>query len=112
MEKKVTYEEFVAAMIVINQYKSQVEFDHERIKNFDKIKGFSFNMQTKDTLISEADLSVRALNCLMSSHLKIEKIGDLGDYTINELAKSKNFGKKTLVELRDLCYLCGFTFKQ
>ncbi len=49
--------------------------------------------------IEELDLSARSLNCLKRD--KIETIGDLLDRTEEELLKIKNFGTKSLDEVKE-----------
>jgi len=50
--------------------------------------------------IDELELSVRSANCL--SNAKIEQIGDLVQKTENEMLKTKNFGRKSLKEIKDV----------
>lgn len=48
--------------------------------------------------VDELDLSVRGANCLKT--LKIRYIGDLVQRTPAELLRTRNFGRKTLVEIQ------------
>ena len=48
--------------------------------------------------IDELELSVRATNCLKSAN--IQTVGELMQKTENEMLKTKNFGKKSLEEIR------------
>jgi DNA-directed RNA polymerase alpha subunit len=105
----VTYEEFLKAIETINSYKLQVETDYLRLKNHTKSKSLIFEIPTKETLILDSNISVRALNVLKGNDFYGKKIGDLKNYTINDLCKLRNMGKKTLAEIKELCYLCGFT---
>lgn len=50
-------------------------------------------------LVSDLDLSVRAANCLRNA--KINSIGELVRKTEDELLSYKNFGKKSLDEIKD-----------
>ena len=50
--------------------------------------------------IDELDLSVRALNCLKNEN--IVYVGDLIQVTENYLLKSNNFGRKSLVEVKEI----------
>ena len=50
--------------------------------------------------IDELDLSVRTANCLKTSNL--QHVGDLVQKTEEELLKAKNFGKKSLSELKEV----------
>ncbi len=50
--------------------------------------------------ISELELSVRSSNCLREAHIKT--ISDLVKRTEDEMLSFKNFGKKSLVEIKEL----------
>lgn len=108
----VSYEEFLKALQIINEYKLQVETDYAKLKNHCKSKDVFFEVPTKETLILDADLSVRALNVLKVNDFYGKKIGDFENYTINDLCKMKNMGKKTLDEIKELCYLCRVYIRQ
>ncbi|MEW6097066.1 MAG: DNA-directed RNA polymerase subunit alpha [bacterium] len=49
--------------------------------------------------IEELELSVRASNCLKSANIKI--LGELVKKTDNEMLKTRNFGKKSLAEIKE-----------
>lgn len=67
-------------------------------KNIDKTKSvFNKNLFKK---IEELELSVRSANCLTNA--KIKKIGDLVQKTESEMLKTKNFGRKSLKEIKDV----------
>ena len=50
--------------------------------------------------VNELELSVRAANCLKNANIKT--IGDLVYRTEMEMLKTKNFGKKSLNEIKDV----------
>lgn len=50
--------------------------------------------------VDELDLSVRAENCLQAANIKY--IGDLVQKTEAEMLKTKNFGRKSLKEIKEL----------
>lgn len=50
--------------------------------------------------VDELELSVRSQNCLQNANLKY--IGDLVQKTESEMLKTKNFGRKSLKEIKDL----------
>lgn len=56
------------------------------------------NLDVYSKKIDELELSVRSLNCLKRA--KIETIGDLMSKTEDELLKIKNFGQKSLDEVK------------
>jgi DNA-directed RNA polymerase subunit alpha len=52
-----------------------------------------------DTPVEELELSVRSSNCLRNANIRT--IGDLTKKTEDEITKTRNFGKKSLQEIRD-----------
>jgi DNA-directed RNA polymerase subunit alpha len=50
--------------------------------------------------VSELELSVRSINCLQNA--KIETIGELVQKTEQEMLKTKNFGRKSLNEIKHI----------
>ena len=50
--------------------------------------------------VDELELSVRAANCLQSANIRY--IGDLVQKTEAEMLKTKNFGRKSLKEIKEL----------
>ena len=52
-----------------------------------------------DTPIEELELSVRSSNCLRNANIKT--IGDLTRKTEDEIKKTRNFGKKSLEEIKE-----------
>ena len=57
--------------------------------------------------VSELELSVRSINCLQNA--KIETIGDLVQKTEQEMLKTKNFGRKSLNEIKNILTSMGLT---
>ena len=58
---------------------------------------------TNDNLyrsVSELELSVRSINCLQNA--KIETIADLVQKTEAEMLRTKNFGRKSLNEIKTI----------
>ncbi len=72
------------------EYIKEVEIDPELV-NLGKIL---------DSQVHELELSVRCSNCLSAA--KIGKIGELVSKTENEMLKYRNFGKKSLDEIKVL----------
>ena len=58
--------------------------------------------------IDELELSVRATNCLKSANIKL--VGELVQRTENEMLKTKNFGRKSLEEIRRVLENMGLEF--
>lgn len=57
--------------------------------------------------ISELELSVRSSNCLREANIKV--IADLVKKTEDEMLSFKNFGKKSLTEIKELLAGMGLT---
>jgi DNA-directed RNA polymerase subunit alpha len=56
---------------------------------------------TRDTLLREMDLSIRAINCLNAA--EIYTFGELLDYgDLDALLKFRHIGKRTITELKEL----------
>lgn len=58
--------------------------------------------------IDELELSVRAYNCLKNANIKT--IADLVQRTEHEMLRTKNFGRKSLNEIRDILTTMGLNF--
>jgi len=58
--------------------------------------------------IDELELSVRAYNCLKNANIKT--ISDLVQRTEHEMLKTKNFGRKSLNEIKDILNSMGLSF--
>ncbi len=65
--------------------------------------------QTPDARIEELDFSVRTYNCLKKAN--ILTIRELVQYTEADLMQIRNFGKKSLMEVRDKLGQLGLTLK-
>lgn len=57
--------------------------------------------------VNELELSVRSINCLQNA--KIDTIGDLVQKTEAEMLKTKNFGRKSLQEIKAVMASMGLT---
>lgn len=75
----------------------EVELTKEEIELFEKLK----------LPISELELSVRSSNCLREAGIKT--IGELVTKTEDQLLSFKNFGKKSLSEIKELLIGIGLT---
>jgi DNA-directed RNA polymerase subunit alpha len=60
------------------------------------------------TSLSDMGLSVRAFNCLKAADIKT--LGDLVQLNVADMAKFRNFGKKSLKELQELVESKGLNF--
>jgi len=98
-----------AAKIIKEQISVFINFD-ERIVGDPGTEGTD-RSDLNDGLfksIDELELSVRATNCLRSAN--IATVGELVQKTEAEMLKTKNFGKKSLVEIRQVLQDMGLDF--
>lgn len=58
--------------------------------------------------VEELELSVRSYNCLKNANIKT--LGDLVQKTEQEMLKTKNFGRKSLNEIREILKRMGLNF--
>lgn len=122
----ITKEEFLKALEIVNEYKAQLtkEFN-ELINELEKNNCSKLNL-TKNTLIHNAGLSVRAINVLKGNSQYIRVVKDLvwnhnetevtiGHFEENltkyQLYKFRNSGKKTVDEIVDVFLEAGVIIK-
>ncbi len=79
--------------IFVNFDESETAGDDETDELDDRIR------QILATPVEELELSVRSSNCLKNANIKT--IGDLTRKTEDDIAKTRNFGKKSLQEIKD-----------
>jgi DNA-directed RNA polymerase subunit alpha len=58
--------------------------------------------------VEELELSVRSYNCLKNAN--IQTIGDLVQKTESEMLRTKNFGRKSLNEIKEILSGLGLSF--
>jgi DNA-directed RNA polymerase subunit alpha len=58
--------------------------------------------------IEELDLSVRSANCLKNANIRT--LGDLVQRSEREMLSTKNFGRKSLDEIKDVLSSLGLSF--
>lgn len=64
-------------------------------------------MTLRDKSIDELELSVRSYNCLKNANIRT--LGDLVVRTESEMLKTKNFGRKSLNEIKEVLAGLGLT---
>ena len=92
--------------IVIGQHSIQIgldEYDQMMIKfnewwNIDEIK--SLKKMPQDLKIEDLELSIRLANCF--SNMGVVYLHQLLKYTETDLLRSKNFGRKSLNEIKEV----------
>ena len=58
--------------------------------------------------VEELELSVRSYNCLKNAN--IQTIGELVQKSEPEMLRTKNFGRKSLNEIREILFGMGLSF--
>jgi len=90
-----------AAKILKDQLSIFVTFEEEEetegAKDQDETEGLNENLFRS---VDELELSVRSANCL--KHANIKLIGDLVQKTESEILATKNFGRKSLNEIKEI----------
>ncbi len=98
-----------SAKILKDQLSVFINFD-EGVSD-DSSKGSHVKSPINEDLfkhIDELELSVRATNCLKSANISL--LGELVQKTENDMLKTKNFGKKSLDEIRRVLNDMGLEF--
>ena len=106
----ITYEQFQEALKIVNEYKTKLEEHYKIAKK--EIEGISkFANVTKETKIYDTDLSVRCLNILRANEDKLGingkwemKLKELSKLSMSKFLQCRFAGKKTLQELKELCF--------
>jgi len=79
--------------IFINFDENNLSFDEESDEDSERIRAIL------NTPVEELELSVRSSNCLKNADIKT--IGELTCKTEDDIGKTRNFGKKSLLEIKE-----------
>ncbi len=89
-----------AAKVAKDHFTIFINFDESIINSNDEIDEEEENVKKiLNTPVEELELSVRSSNCLKNANIRT--IGDLTKRTEEEIAKTRNFGKKSLSEIKE-----------
>lgn len=89
-----------AAKIAKDHFTIFINFDEDDIVGDDDVDEEEERIrQLLDTPVEELELSVRSSNCLKNANIR--SIGDLTTRTEEDIAKTRNFGKKSLQEIKE-----------
>ncbi|HEQ71543.1 MAG TPA: DNA-directed RNA polymerase subunit alpha, partial [Spirochaetia bacterium] len=89
-----------AAKIAKDHFTIFINFDEDSIREDEEADEEERKIRAVlDTPIEELELSVRSSNCLKNANIRT--IGDLTQKTEEEISKTRNFGKKSLLEIKD-----------
>ena len=92
-----------AAKILKEQMNPFINFDEEKEPDFSEEDGEEADGKFNENIyrsVDELELSVRSSNCLKNA--KIHTIYQLVQKTDNEMLKTKNFGRKSLNEIKEV----------
>ena len=82
----------------VQDEREELESEQEKKKLFEKLNKH----------VNELELSVRSINCLQNA--SIDSIGELVQKTESEMLRTKNFGRKSLNELKEILEEMGLSF--
>ncbi|TFG63873.1 MAG: DNA-directed RNA polymerase subunit alpha [Spirochaetales bacterium] len=89
-----------AAKIAKDHFSIFINFDEESLDSDIDIDEDEERIRAVlDTPVDELELSVRSSNCLKNANIRT--IGELTRKTEDEIAKTRNFGKKSLTEIKE-----------
>ena len=89
-----------AAKIAKEHFAIFINFnDKDIIGNDDSDEGDESIIKLLQTPVEELELSVRSSNCLKNANIRT--IGELTKKTEDDIAKTRNFGKKSLAEIKE-----------
>ncbi|TFH25331.1 MAG: DNA-directed RNA polymerase subunit alpha [Myxococcales bacterium] len=97
----------IAARILQDQVSGLINFDVDEIEQQESIKEPDSEPLNENLFrcVDELDLSVRSANCLQNADIKY--IGELVQRSESEMLKTKNFGRKSLLEIKELLVEMG-----
>lgn len=89
-----------AAKIAKDHLTIFINFDEAVVSNTDEVDEEEEKIRKiLNTSVEELELTVRSSNCLKNANIRT--IGDLTKMTEDEIAKTRNFGKKSLSEIKE-----------
>jgi DNA-directed RNA polymerase subunit alpha len=89
-----------AAKIAKDHFTIFINFDEDDVVGDEDVDEEEERIrQLLDTPVEELELSVRSSNCLKNANIR--SIGDLTARTEEDIAKTRNFGKKSLQEIKE-----------
>ncbi|MBA7543577.1 DNA-directed RNA polymerase subunit alpha [subsurface metagenome] len=89
-----------AAKIAKDNLSIFINFDEDETRDDNEVDEEEERIRAiLETPVEELELSVRSSNCLRNANIRI--VGDLTRKTEDEIAKTRNFGKKSLQEIKE-----------
>lgn len=98
-----------AAKVLKEYFNAFINFDEEIVKPAEEAEEDEAPSENPNLYrnVNELELSVRSINCLQNA--KIDNIGELVQKTEVEMLKTKNFGRKSLSEIKQILASMGLT---
>lgn len=98
-----------AAKILKEQVSIFINFDEQAEPEYEETTAASELLQNENLYrsVDELELSVRSANCLQNANIKL--IGELVQRTEAEMLKTKNFGRKSLREIKEILATMGLS---
>ena len=97
-----------AAKVAKDHFTIFINFDEDSVGSDDEMDEEEERIKAiLDTPVEELELSVRSSNCLKNANIKT--IGDLTRRTEDDIAKTRNFGKKSLQEIKEKLHEWGLS---
>jgi len=98
-----------AAQILRNQFDLFINFEDVQSEDEEKVDAeFEEMYKNLTRSVEELELSVRSQNCL--NRVNIRQISDLVQKTEAEMLRTRNFGRKSLNEIKDVLASMNLTF--
>ena len=98
-----------AAKLAKEQYTVFINFDESLILAEEEVSEDELKVKKLlEKSVDELELSVRSSNCLRNA--EIQTVGQLVSWTEDDIAKTRNFGKKSLQEIKDKLASWGLEF--
>jgi len=100
-----------SAKILKEQLQPFINFDEEKVRPKEEVAPVAMSKsRVNENLlrkVDELELSVRSTNCLENADIKF--IGELVQKSENEMLRTKNFGRKSLNEIKEILHEMGFS---
>jgi DNA-directed RNA polymerase subunit alpha len=89
-------------MSIFINFEEQPDLPEEAVENYADPR-----LEYLDRSVEELELSVRSYNCLKNAN--IQNLRELVQKTESEMLKTKNFGRKSLNEIKDILHKMGLS---
>jgi DNA-directed RNA polymerase subunit alpha len=94
-------------MTIFINFEEEIETPHPSMSSEDRSGKPQIRNENLNRSVEELELSVRSYNCLKNAN--IQSIGELVQKTEAEMLKTKNFGRKSLNEIKEILATMGLS---